>query len=262
MTDHLPSAAAPRSSPVQPAVPAVEDGATSTPVDGLVAGSQVSSPDARSRPSAPALTGAPAPEETPARRSVWKLIVTVIMLAALSGLFLFFPIDWDKIGRWGYVGVFLVVFIATASVALPIPYLFVVARASFFLDPLGVTLVAGLAGALGELSGYILGASGRELIPQNKVFDRARTLMVKYGFWCVAFFAFVPNPVFDAIGFAAGVLKYSVWRFLLACFIGKCLKFAMAAFAPFLIRHTCHWLPEACNWLPRGPISLLQLFGG
>jgi hypothetical protein len=131
MTDHITPAAAPRSAPLQASAPIQDDAA---------------------KAESPAV---PEPDEPPARRSVWKLVLAVIVLAALSGLFLFFPIDWDKVGRWGYVGVFLVVFIATASVALPIPYLFVVARAAFFLDPLGVTLVAGLAGALGELSGYV-----------------------------------------------------------------------------------------------------------
>lgn len=229
MTDHVTSAAAPRTAPLHAHVPPVELG----------------------RPEEPA------PESPPAKRPIWKLILTLLALGAMSGLFLFFPIDWEKVGNWGYVGVFGVVFVATASVALPIPYLFIVARAALYLDPFGVTLVAGLAGALGELSGYVLGASGRELFPQNRVYDRANHLMVKYGFWCVVFFAFVPNPVFDAIGFAAGVLRYPLWRFVLACFIGKSMKFAMAAFSVPMIRYTCLYIPDACNWVSHGPLGRL-----
>lgn len=229
MTDHASLPAAPRPAPLQ-SVTSSADGAL---------------------PAAP--PAAPEPEAPPAKRPIWKLLLTIVALAGMSGLFIFFPIDWDKVGRWGYLGVFGVVFIATASVALPIPYLFVVARAALFLNPLGVTLVAGVAGALGELSGYVLGASGRELFPQNRVYDKANEMMVKYGFWCVVFFAFVPNPVFDAIGFAAGVLKYPLWRFLLACFIGKSLKFAMAAYSIPLARLTCQYLPEACAWIPHFP---------
>jgi membrane protein YqaA with SNARE-associated domain len=232
MTDHVTSAAAPRPAPLDSITPAADA-------------------------SAPAVSSAtPEPESPPAKRSVWKLVLTIIALGAMSALFLFFPIDWDKVGKWGYVGVFGVVFVATASVALPIPYLFVVARAALFLDPFGVTVVAGLAGALGELSGYVLGASGRDLFPQNRVYDKAKQLMVRYGFGCVAFFAFVPNPVFDAIGFAAGVLKYPLWRFLLACFIGKSLKFAMAAFSIPLARAVCLYLPDACSWIPHMPVIL------
>ena len=47
-------------------------------------------------------------EESPQRRSLWKMVLTIIALGAMSGLFLFFPIDWDSIGNWGYLGVFLV----------------------------------------------------------------------------------------------------------------------------------------------------------
>src|SRR5262245_48365209 len=76
-----------------------------------------------------------AQDEAPERRSLWKLILTIVALGAMSGLFLFFPIDWDKVGNWGYLGVFVVTFVATASFILPIPYLLIVARAGMFLDP-------------------------------------------------------------------------------------------------------------------------------
>jgi membrane protein YqaA with SNARE-associated domain len=186
-------------------------------------------------------------EESPQRRSMWKVALTVVALGAMSGLFLFFPIDWDSVGNWGYVGVFLVTFIATASFILPIPYLLIVARAGMYLNPLGVTLVAGLAGALGETTGYIIGASGRDLFPAGKLYDKANHWMVSYGFWCVAFFAFVPNPFFDAIGFAAGVLRYPMWKFVVACFLGKSLKFLMAAESHLAIHWTCIVFPQVCD---------------
>ena len=194
-------------------------------------------------------SAAPDQDEAPQKRSVWKMAVTMVALAAMSGLFLFFPIDWDKVGNWGYVGVFLVTFVATASFILPIPYLLIVARAAFYLDPIGVTLVAGLAGALGELTGYVIGLSGRGLIPQGKLYDKANHWMVKYGFWCVVFFAFVPNPFFDAVGFAAGVLRYPLWKFLLACFLGKSLKFLIAAESHVILHWTCILFPRACDAL-------------
>jgi membrane protein YqaA with SNARE-associated domain len=189
-----------------------------------------------------------ASDESTERRSLWKVLLTVAALAAMSGLFLFFPIDWEKVGNWGYLGVFLVTFVATASFILPIPYLLIVARAGMFLNPLVVTLVAGLAGALGELTGYIIGASGRDLIARGKWYDKANHWMVTYGFWCVVFFAFVPNPVFDAIGFAAGVLRYPVWKFIVACFLGKSLKFLLAAESHLVIHWTCMVFPRACDW--------------
>jgi membrane protein YqaA with SNARE-associated domain len=196
----------------------------------------------------PAVTpSVPAQDEAPERRSGWKMLLTIVALGAMSAAFLFVPIDWERVGNWGYLGVFVVTFVATASFILPIPYLLIVARAGMFLNPVMVTLVAGLAGALGELTGYIIGASGRDLIPKGKLYEKANHWMVKYGFWCVAFFAFVPNPVFDAIGFAAGVLRYPLWKFVLACFLGKALKFLLAAEAHLVIHWTCILFPRACD---------------
>jgi membrane protein YqaA with SNARE-associated domain len=150
-------------------------------------------------------------------------------LAALSGLILLFPIDYHQLGRWGYLGVGAVVFIATASVALPIPYLLIVARAGTFLDPLTLAVVAGVAATLGELTGYLVGLGGTGLVIRNKWYGRAHDWICSYGFWCIVFFACVPNPFFDAVGIAAGALRYSVWRFMLACFLGKFIKFLIAA---------------------------------
>jgi membrane protein DedA with SNARE-associated domain len=164
-----------------------------------------------------------------AHRSAIRIVLTLAALGAMSALFLLVPIDYEAVGSWGYVGVFAVVFIATASFILPIPYLLIVARAGIFLDPWLVGAVAGVAAMLGEMTGYIVGVSGRDLIARGKWYDKAEQWLRRHGFGCVAFFSFVPNPFFDAIGFAAGVMRYSVWRFAAACFIGKGLKFLVAA---------------------------------
>lgn len=173
----------------------------------------------------------PAAPVPPARRlsSLVGVITGVLVLGGLSAAFLLFPIDWETIGSWGYLGIFGVVLAATASVALPIPYLLIVARAGAFLDPLAIALVAGIAGMLGELAGYLIGVGGSGLLPHGKWYERARYWLCTYGFWCIALFACVPNPFFDAIGLMAGTLRYSWWRFALACFLGKAVKFLIAA---------------------------------
>jgi membrane protein YqaA with SNARE-associated domain len=162
-------------------------------------------------------------------RSVLGILVTVGALGALSAAFLFFPIDYERLGAWGYLGVFAVVFVATASFILPIPYLLIVARAGVFYNPWLVALTAGAAATLGEMTGYLVGISGSALIPHGRWYDKARDWVCTYGFWCIAFFSCVPNPFFDAVGFAAGALRYSVWRFALACLLGKTIKFGIAA---------------------------------
>ncbi len=185
-------------------------------------------------------------EPTPAQeartwRSLLGIILAVGLLAGLSALFLYFPIDYHALGRWGYFGVAAVVFVATASFVLPIPYLLIVARAGTFLDPWVLGAVAGAAGALAEMTGYLVGISGSTLIAHGRWYERSRAWICTYGFWFIAFFACVPNPFFDALGFAAGALRYSPWKFALACFIGKAVKFLIAALVGEQI-HNVGWL--------------------
>ena len=170
-------------------------------------------------------------QEARRRHSYLQVALTLGVLGAMSALFLLVPIDYEAVGGWGYLGVFVVVFIATASFILPIPYLLIVARAGIFLDPWLVGIVAGVAATLGEMTGYLVGISGRNFIARGKWYDKAEGWLRRYGFGCIAFFSFIPNPFFDAIGFAAGVMRYAVWRFALACFVGKSLKFLLAALA-------------------------------
>jgi membrane protein YqaA with SNARE-associated domain len=171
------------------------------------------------------------PPISPIRRwtALLGIAAGVLVLGGLSAAFVFFPINWQAVGSWGYLGVFGVVFVATASVAIPIPYLLIVARAGSYLDPLLIALVAGVAGTLGELAGYLIGIGGSGLLPHGRLYERARHWLCTYGFWCIALFACVPNPFFDAIGLVAGTLRYSWWRFVLACFAGKAIKFLVAA---------------------------------
>ena len=196
-------------------------------------------PDTSTDPLPPGFVPASVLEEKKPRtwRSIAGIVLMIGALAALSGLFLLFPVDYNRLGNWGYLGVFGVVFVATASFILPIPYLLIVARAATHLNPWLVAGVSGLAGMLGEMTGYIVGISGSALVPHNnKWYQKSREWICTYGFWCIAFFSCVPNPFFDAIGAAAGVLRYAVWRFALACFLGKTIKFLIAALVGDQIR--------------------------
>jgi membrane protein YqaA with SNARE-associated domain len=184
------------------------------------------------------------------RRSAWRVIVSLGALGAMSALFLFVPLPWEKLGIWGgYLGVAIVVFIATASFILPIPYLFIVWQAHAYggLDPVLLALSAGIAAAFGEMTGYVVGISGRDLIARGKWYEKADYWMRTYGFGCITFFSFIPNPFFDAIGFAAGVLRYPVWRFLIACLIGKGAKFYIAAVGTEIALLGCSVAPSACE---------------
>jgi membrane protein YqaA with SNARE-associated domain len=160
-------------------------------------------------------------------RAALRVAAAGLAIISLSALILVAPIRWEAMGNYGYLGVFVATLVTTGALVLPIPYLAVIYEVASYLNPLAVALVAGVASAIGELTGYWLGYSGRELVDEARWERGAERWMRKHGFWSITVFAFIPNPAFDAAGIAAGALRYPIWKFALACFVGKTAKFLL-----------------------------------
>lgn len=166
----------------------------------------------------------------PSSRAVIRAAAILLAVAAISAVVLLLPSElYESLGNYGYLGVFGITLITTGAFVLPVPYLAIIYRAAAFLDPVAVALVAGVAAAIGELTGYLLGFGSRDLIGRIRWERAAERWMQRHGFLTVTILAFIPNPVFDAAGIAAGALRYPAWRFALACFLGKTLKFLLIA---------------------------------
>jgi len=161
----------------------------------------------------------------------------ILAMLVLSVALLFVPVDYRAMGDWGYAGVFVVTLLATAALVLPVPYLSVIVLAGTFLNPVAVALIAGCAAALGELTGYIVGASGRNLLPHNRWTDWLERGMSRAGTVVIFLGAAIPNPLFDAIGVVAGASRFGVAKFLVSCFLGKTLRFWVFAVAGSTFLH-------------------------
>ena len=123
-----------------------------------------------------------------------------------------------------YLLVFAITLLSSATIVLPVPVgtvLVIAAGATW--NPAIVAIVASIGGTIGELSGYYAGYLGRKVVvkEQRAGLDRATRLMNKYGIWAVSFIAMIPVILFDIVGLVAGALKLPVWKFLLACWIGR-----------------------------------------
>ena len=164
-------------------------------------------------------------------RGRWNSLLPAAAVAALSVGCIFVPLDVELLERAGHVGVFVITLVTTAALVLPVPYLAVIARAATVLDPVSVAIVAGIAAAIGEMTGYLLGKSGRQLLPEHRWLHMTNRWMSRHGFATVTLAAFIPNPAFDAVGALAGALNYAPWKFCLACFMGKTAKFLLIALA-------------------------------
>ena len=135
----------------------------------------------------------------------------------------------EEFAVYGYPGIFIIAFLANATVLLPAPGIAVVFAMGAVFNPLLVGLVAGMGGALGEISGYLAGFSGQAAIERVDIYDRMVRWMGRNGNLTVLLLAAMPNPFFDLTGIAAGALKMPILRFLFWCVIG--VTFKMTVFA-------------------------------
>lgn len=140
----------------------------------------------------------------------------------------------EELARYGYPGIFLLSILSNATVILPAPgILFVFAMGAVF-NPIYVALAAGTGAAIGELSGYLAGYGGSAIIEKAGAYDKIKTWMHTHpnlSYLLVTVLAFVPNPIFDLAGIAAGTLRMPILLFLFFCWIGKILKMLVFAFA-------------------------------
>ena len=157
--------------------------------------------------------------------------LALLGVLALSLALIFVPIDYKALGNYGYLGVFVVTLLATGALVLPVPYLALIVVAGTFLNPVLVALVAGVAAALGEMTGYLVGYTGRTLIPHNRWYDLVERGVTRFGGPVIFIAAAVPNPFFDAVGIVAGATRLPVWFFLVVCFLGKAIRFWLLAVA-------------------------------
>jgi uncharacterized membrane protein YdjX (TVP38/TMEM64 family) len=148
----------------------------------------------------------------------------------------------EQFGLYGYPGVFVISLLGNATIIFPAPSLAVVSVVGSMLNPFLVGLCAGIGEALGELTGYLAGVSGRAVIENRERYERIVKWTHKYGLWVIFGLSVFPNPLFDLAGIAAGALGIPVARFLLVCWAGKTIKtilFALggqAVLAPILNR--------------------------
>jgi membrane protein YqaA with SNARE-associated domain len=137
----------------------------------------------------------------------------------------------DELAIYGYPGIFLLAFLAYATVLLPAPGVWVVFTMGGVFHPLGVALAAGAGATLGEISGYLAGFSGQAVAERSEIYQRLTGWMQKNGPLTVLFLSAVPNPFFDLAGAAAGMLKMPLPKFLFWCWIGETLKMFFFAYA-------------------------------
>jgi len=178
----------------------------------------------------------PKPKPADKRRlTLWRILALVGVIGLIVGLFVFRE-QVKKLQEYGYAGIFLISIAANATVIIPLPGVAFTTAMGAIFNPIGVAVAAGLGASIGELSGYIAGFSGQGVMEKATVYQRLTAWMRQHqrlAYVAVLVLAFIPNPLFDLAGMASGALKLPLWKFLLACAVGKILKMLMFAYAGY-----------------------------
>jgi membrane protein YqaA with SNARE-associated domain len=171
-----------------------------------------------------------------ARRFHWRLEYTLLigvgLLLTLFAIgFFYFSTDISNLESYGYLGLFLINLIGSASILLPSPAAAsVIGGAAFLPDVAGIPawivigVVAGLAEAIGEFSGYAAGYGGRIVVEDKPQYLRMQGWMERRGMFTMFAMSTIPNPIFDIAGLAAGAVRMPMRRFFLSVWAGKTVK--------------------------------------
>ena len=164
-------------------------------------------------------------------------IAAAVIAAVVAALLL-----RDNIGatQVGYGAVALSALVASAGLLIPVPALATACATAIFLNPLIVGLIAGTAETVGELSGYYLGYTGRDVLARSRLYQRLERWMRRRGWLLLFVFSLVPNPIFAILGIAAGALRYPIWGFLAVFWAGK---FSELLIFPYACTAGADWLP-------------------
>ena len=176
------------------------------------------------------------------RKRIKKIIVPLValLLVVASSVSLFYygrdPQRVAELKSYGYLGAFLVSLIGNATILLPLAVLPILSAIGVILYPVTGTfglimigLVGGVGAGIGEMTAYMLGYSGRGVVENRRMYLRLVEWMKRWGTLAVFVNALVPF-CFDIAGMAAGALRLPLWKFVLACWLGRTVNYVVFIF--------------------------------
>lgn len=169
-------------------------------------------------------------------KKVLSVLFGIVFAVIMSAPYIFYREQIQQIALVGYLSVVIACAISNISILLPSSSTLIVVAAASSLNPILCVLAGGLGTALGEQSSYICGRIGRRGFDDTgKKEKKVLKWMEKHDALTVFVFAFLPLPIFDIVGIAAGVLRMNWIKYLLSAVLGKTLKFLLAVIGVYYI---------------------------
>ena len=165
-------------------------------------------------------------------RAIVIPLLTILLGIVITLVLFLFRDRIAELGNYGYLGAFLVSLITSATVILPVPGIVVLFALGTTLNPVLVGLVGATGSIIGEMTGFMVGYGGHEVVPhKSQLYLRMEKWMKRWGSWAVFAVAAAPLPLFDIAGIIAGALHFPLWKFLLVGWAGKCIKLVLLVLA-------------------------------
>jgi membrane protein YqaA with SNARE-associated domain len=166
------------------------------------------------------------------RNRLLPIVGLLLVIGIVVGVFFFYrsyPERVDALEGYGYLGVFLISALLNATIVLPAGNFLVLATMGAILPSATlVGLAGGIGAAIGELTGYAAGYSGQAIITRQRVYTRLKGWVERWGMLTIFVLSVVPF-VFDLAGIAAGVIRFPLWKFFIACWLGRTILYLIIA---------------------------------
>ena len=165
---------------------------------------------------------------------ILSLLAVVAIVVGVFYLYKYHPEKIEELEGFGYLGVFLISLTLNATVVLPAGNFIIIATLGAALPSATlVGIIGGLGAAIGEFTGYAAGYSGQAIIKKRKLYTKLEGWMKKWG--SLTIFVLSAAPLFfDIAGIAAGALRFPIWKFFIACWLGRTVLYIAIAWAGVL----------------------------
>jgi membrane protein DedA with SNARE-associated domain len=151
----------------------------------------------------------------------------------------------DEIAGWGYIGCFFINILASGTLVMPGFGMAITFTLGGILNPAIVGAVAGIGEALGAVSAYFTGYSGRGLFrnSSNGLYIRFSDILHRHGSKAIFFMAAIFNPIYYPFAIFIGMIRFGFPAFFLATWAGRTIKnMALAYLGYFGLRTILQWL--------------------
>lgn len=152
------------------------------------------------------------------------LIFILAILIIISPIY--FQNQLSNFKSFGILGIMFINFLASATIFLPAPAIATVVAGGALYSPFTVALTSSFGASLGEIVGFLLGHSGKNLFYKKHhiTFLVIKDLFHSFGAIIIFLVAFIPNPIFDLVGVFAGFVHYPLVRFFVLVFIARIIR--------------------------------------